>query len=538
VTEKRRNPGPARRTLDAASVTPLSEAPASAAPVAWGALAILAPLGADRFGERFRALDPELGREVVLHLRAPSVGDDVREDRFLDEARRLTKIHHANALELLGADRRDGRLGYWSESYQGTTLEERVARDGPFEPGEVRRIGLELCRALTAIHAVGIIHREVRTTNVLRLEGGRVVLLDSGALGDLPPGREEAPADALRTLRASAPERLSGEGVSLSTDLFGLGVLLYRLVTGRDPFEAASAEELDQQHRHHQFVPLRERRPALPLDFVRVIEKAIDPEPPRRYSNAPAFERALAATLMAPMLEPAPEPEVRGGVAGLAQWRPAALALTSFAFGTGIALMLLAEPNRSTAPPAATTDAATVAPAGGTGRPAPTLTGPPAPAAAHPRGARVPAGTTAEEPEEHWTYKPIPHTDPTAPPAARATRAAAPHPQSPAVAGATEVLRRLAEGPRMTTDQPAAAGPFAYLTISSVPDHAAVTIDGVHQPELTNATYRVTPGEHWVLVEKRGYEPQQMTPLDLKPGEKLSASVTLAAAPPDSSAAP
>src|SRR5207245_1264621 len=107
-------------------------------------------------------------------------------------------------------------------------------------------------------------------------------------------------------------------------------------------------------------------------------------------------------------------------------------------------------------------------------------------------GPRPPAGT-AEEPEEHWTYKPAPHTDPTAPVPARATRPAAAHPQSPAVAGATEVLRRLAEGPRMTNDQPATAGPFAYLTISSVPDRAAVTIDGVHQPELTNATYRVTP---------------------------------------------
>ena len=534
MTEKQKNAG-VRRTLDAASVTPLSEVPASAAPVAWGRLAILGPLAADRFGERFRAIDAELGREVVLHLRATSTGDDVREERFLDEARRLVKIHHPNALELLGADRRDGRLGYWSEPHEGSTLEELLAREGPFEAGEVRRIGLELCRALTAIHAVGIIHREVRTTNVLRLEGGRVVLLDSGALGDLPPGREEAPADALRTLRASAPERLAGEVVSLSTDLFGLGVLLYRLVTGRDPFEAASAAELDEQHRHHQFVPLRERRPALPLDFVRVIEKAIDPEPPRRYPNAPALERALAATLMAPMLEPAPEPEIRGGVAGLAQWRPAALALTSFAFGTGIALMLLAEPRRPAAPPAVITEAAAVAPAGGTVRPGPTLTGPPAPARA--RGARAPAAT-AEEPEEHWTYKPVPHTDPTAPVPARATRPAAAHPQSPAVAGATEVLRRLAEGPRMTNDQPATAGPFAYLTISSVPDRAAVTIDGVHQPELTNATYRVTPGEHWVLLEKRGYEPQQMTPLDLKPGEKLSASVTLAASPPDSSAAP
>src|SRR5439155_5484492 len=161
VTEKQKNAG-VRRTLDAASVTPLSEVHASGAPVAWGRLAILGPLAADRFGERFRAIDAELGREVVLHLRATSTGDDVREERFLDEARRLVKIHHPNALELLGADRRDGRLGYWSEPHEGSTLEELLAREGPFEAGEVRRIGLELCRALTAIHAVGIIHREVR----------------------------------------------------------------------------------------------------------------------------------------------------------------------------------------------------------------------------------------------------------------------------------------------------------------------------------------------------------------------------------------
>ena len=533
---------PAPAPVAPAPAEPLARVPAPAAPVAWGALAILERLGEDHFGDIFLARDPDLGREVTLRLRpaGPAAGEG-REARFLDEANRLAKVRHPNVIGVRGADRHDERLGIWADRVEGLTLEEHLRRDGPLPPSEVRRTGLELCRALTAIHAAGIIHREVRTSGVVREESGRIVLMDSGSLGDLPPARPFARGDAPDAFaRALAPEQLLGEGVSLSTDVYGLGAVLYRLVSGHDPVEAETIAELVEKLRSRQVVPLRERRPALPLDFARVIEKALDPEPARRYPNAVALERALAATLTAPLSPPAPEPTAAEGASGwlarLERWRSTASAAAALAFGFTVAAMLIAKPTPSRvqppseSPPLTLEALRSVAP-----------DGPPAPPHLLARLPHMPAAPAPDEPEEHWVYQPIPRTTPYGLPIHRPA-APAPAPlargTSRAVANATAVLRALAQGPAMSTEGPALADSSAYITITTVPAGAWVTIDGVLEPRATNATFRVDPGLHWVSVEKPGYEPQVLPPLSLAPGQKLRAGVTLAAGAPDSSATP
>lgn len=533
------DPGRTGGTGAAPPQAPLPGAPPEAAPVAWGSLAILERIGDDHFGEIFRAHDPALGREVTLRLRPSDLeDDDVKEARFLDEAKRLAGVRHPNVLGVHGAGRCDGRLGMWADRLSGQTLEAQLLRDGPLPASEVRRVGLDLCHALAAIHAVGIIHREVCASAVVREDSGRIVLMGSGSLGDLPRRRDEtSDAGVADTLAlALAPEQLLGQGVNLSTDVYGLGVLLYRLVSGRYPVEAESVLELAEHHARRLFEPLRDRRPALPLDFVRVVEKAIDPEPAQRYPNAVALERALASTLMAPMSAPAPAPAAPRPLRGvfplgpLMRWRSGIVSAAAFAFGCMVAVMLMAEPSpsRISAPAASAT--------------APPLPeGPPAPAAwAHrPRPSPAPAES---EPEEQWAYKPVPRTTAYGPPIQRPARPAAPpvNPPSGAVAGATRVLRALAQGPPMQVEAPAPAAvePVATLTLTTVPDRAQVTIDGIRQRQLSNGSYQIEPGQHWIMVEKLGYLPQQMPPLVLVAGQKLRATLTLAAGPPDSLSTP
>jgi hypothetical protein len=187
--------------------------------------------------------------------------------------------------------------------------------------------------------------------------------------------------------------------------------------------------------------------------------------------------------------------------------------------------MLIAEPtpSRIAAPPVS------LAP------PAPEFEGPPIPAAIAAR-LRPFSAPTVSEPDEQWAYKPVPRTSSYGPPTQRAAREAAPpaKPPSGPVAGATAVLRALAQGPRMPADAPAPVESFGYLILTTEPEHARVTIDGVPQPEVTNATYRIEAGQHWVRVEKPGYQPQDLPPIELLSGQKLRAGVTLAAAPHDS----
>jgi len=255
----------------------------------WGHLELLARLGEGSFGEVFRARDPSLDREVALKLRRAgpgTAGDSGR--RLLEEARRLARVRHPNVVAVHGADLADGRVGIWTELVEGQTLEERLDVDGPMGAGEAVTVGLDLCRALASVHASGLVHGDVKAANVLRERGGRIVLTDLGSA-------TEAGALAVTGSPATlAPEVLDGGPSTPSADLYSLGVLLYHLLTGRYPVDPKPAGSRGEAPGQGARVPLRDLRPDLPLELVRVIERAMEPEPDRRYGSAGALEQALA----------------------------------------------------------------------------------------------------------------------------------------------------------------------------------------------------------------------------------------------------
>src|SRR5204862_2087023 len=97
-----------------------------------------------------------------------------------DEARMLAQVRHPNVVTVYGADRCEGRVGLWMEFIHGQTLEQVVCERGPFGAGEATLIGLDLCRALSAVHRAGLLHRDIKAHNVMREDGGRIVLMDFG----------------------------------------------------------------------------------------------------------------------------------------------------------------------------------------------------------------------------------------------------------------------------------------------------------------------------------------------------------------------
>ncbi|HSM50048.1 MAG TPA: protein kinase, partial [Thermoanaerobaculia bacterium] len=260
----------------------------------WGHLELISRLGEGSFGEVYRARDPNLDREVALKLRRSGPGppgDSGR--RLLEEARRLARIRHPNVVAVHGADLCDGRVGVWTELVEGQTLEERLAVDGPLGAGEAVAIGLDLCRALAAIHAAGLVHGDVKAANVLRERGGRIVLTDLGS----------ATEAGLRPLTGSpatlAPEVHEGGPATPAADLYSLGVLLRRLLTGEAAASAGRSVAVDGRGRDLR-VAIRDLRPDLPDALVRVLERAAEPDPEGRYPSAGAFEQALARTAEPP----------------------------------------------------------------------------------------------------------------------------------------------------------------------------------------------------------------------------------------------
>jgi hypothetical protein len=278
----------------------------------WGELRAVEKLGEGGFAEVWRAWEPALAREVALKLRRADPGA-IGVSRWLKEAQRLARVRHPNVLQVYGADVNDGRPGLWTELVRGRTLEERLLADGPSGALEAALVGLQICAALAAVHGAGLVHGDVKTRNVMR-EGtampsatasgaGRIVLMDFGTASEVEPGG--GVANAAGTPLFAAPELLAGESPSVASDLYAMGVVLYRLVTGEFPVHASSLDELRGKLTRGEVTALRERRPDLPPGFLHIVERLLDLDPSKRFRTAAEAERALAATLApaAPIVE-------------------------------------------------------------------------------------------------------------------------------------------------------------------------------------------------------------------------------------------
>lgn len=258
---------------------------------AWGHLTLRQDLGAGPRGLVYRAWDPELGREVVLAI-APDVRTDTAGRDVLHEARVLATIRHPNLAVVYGAERRDGRVGVWLELIDGETLETTLHLVGRFSAREAALIGIDVCSALGAMHAAGIVHRDLSTRQVIRDRNGRIVVIPFGAGRDAPvasaPPRVGPLAEPVPV--CGWPETAHGGPPVVADDIYRVGVLLHRLVSGPTP----SGDP-------HQ--PLADLRSDLTLGFIRVVERALATEPAARHASALALESALA-TLWTPAVPP------------------------------------------------------------------------------------------------------------------------------------------------------------------------------------------------------------------------------------------
>ena len=262
-------------------------------PGRWGDLVLIEEVGAGTFGTVYRAYDPTLDQPVAVKLlhRSEMRHEDLVA-RLLAEGRLLAKARHPNVVTIYGAAEHGGRAGLWMEFIRGLTLEQMLASHGPFSAAEAALIGRDVCQALAAVHHAGLVHRDVKAQNVMRQEGGRFVLMDFGAGGS--SGREAADGRRVGTPLYMAPEVCDGRRASVQSDIYSTGVLLYHLVTGSYPVTGTSLDTLRRAHRRGSRTPLLDARPDVPREFAQAVERAIDPDPARRYASASQFGDALA----------------------------------------------------------------------------------------------------------------------------------------------------------------------------------------------------------------------------------------------------
>ena len=268
---------------------------------------ITAEIGAGGMGVVYRAHDEQLDRDVALKvLPECSLADEAARKQFHKEALALAKLNHPNVATVFEFGSQAGMDFLAMELITGSSLRERL-REGPLNEKEIIRLGAQLSEGLAAAHEQGIVHRDLKPGNVMITPEGRLKILDFGLAKLVRPGPvTDLTADSTMntstvsgTLPYMSPEQLRGQAVDARSDIYAAGVVLYEMASGQRPFPQSQGAELIGAILHQPPEPLTKRiRNAAPLE--RVIEKALEKEPSRRYQTARELSVALEGLTVAP----------------------------------------------------------------------------------------------------------------------------------------------------------------------------------------------------------------------------------------------
>jgi serine/threonine protein kinase len=259
---------------------------------------VLRLLGAGAMGVVFLAEDVRLARPVALKAMLPALSNvPEARARFLREAKAAAALQHDHVVTVyqVGEDRGIPFLAM--QLLEGETLEDRLRRESPLPLRVVLRIGREIAEGLAAAHARGLVHRDIKPANIW-LEAGRdrVKILDFGlarlATEDARVSRSGA---ILGTPAYMAPEQARGEVIGTRADLFSLGCVLYRLATGRLPFQGNDTLAILTALALVVPAPLRELNPAMPAELEDLVARLLEKEPADRPRSAREVAAALGA---------------------------------------------------------------------------------------------------------------------------------------------------------------------------------------------------------------------------------------------------
>jgi len=256
----------------------------------WGHLQVLERIGEGSFGEVFLAYDDILDRDVALKLLKTGQQRPFQSQLFLHEARQLALVRHPNVLAVHGAAIHEGRPGLWCDLIDGNTLSELDPQRADFTKGDWLALIESLALGLRAVHDAGLLHGDVKPSNIMQDHSGQWVLMDFGASLDRSP-------DAAGTAMASgtplymAPEAVLGRSPSTASDVYSLGATLLRVSTGRPVQAAKDWKALREMHRRAVPIDAKDLERALGRPLARLVASMLDHDPEAR----PRLDAILAS---------------------------------------------------------------------------------------------------------------------------------------------------------------------------------------------------------------------------------------------------
>ncbi|MFO7915641.1 MAG: serine/threonine-protein kinase [Candidatus Krumholzibacteriales bacterium] len=243
-------------------------------------------LGEGGMGVVYRAHDIKLNREVALKFLPPGLaaGDTDRE-RFLREARAAAALNHPNVCVIYEIDDRGEHPFIAMELIEGTTLRE-LLREGPLETETVMDYSLQIAGALNAAHQKGIVHRDIKSENIMVTSSGRIKVTDFGLAKILGAVRITRSSSTLGTIAYMPPEHLTGEEVDARADIFSFGVLLYEMLTGRLPFSGEYDSAMIYSILNEEPEPVQKYRTGISSEMLHLLGRALEKDPGQRYQSA------------------------------------------------------------------------------------------------------------------------------------------------------------------------------------------------------------------------------------------------------------
>jgi len=271
----------------------MSNGDPSAQPEQIGKYRIVGTLGQGAMGRVYLGEDPHIGRKVAIKVLSGATGEEARA-RFVEEARTIGHLSHPEIVTLLEFGFHEGQPFLAMEHLEGKSFERWLARRPP--EAAVLGVLLALCRAIDHAHAQGVLHRDVKPSNLQVLEDGRAKLLDFG-IARAGSVALTATGMLMGTPQYLAPEVLNGEGHSTSSDVYAVGLVAYEALTGGNPFAADTLEQCLTRVLTTTPEPLAVLRPDLEAELAGAVQACLARRPADRPETLETLRRALEARI-------------------------------------------------------------------------------------------------------------------------------------------------------------------------------------------------------------------------------------------------
>ena len=253
-----------------------------------------ARIGIGGMGEVRRGVDLRLGRDVAIKfLRSDIAEQTAVRSRFEHEATSAARLSHPSAVTVFDTGESNGVPYLVMECLPGHTLADALL-EGPLPEQRVRQLAVDLLGALHAAHSIGIVHRDVKPSNVLFTDDGRVKLADFGIAKSADLLDQTMTGQLVGTPAYLAPERLRGDEASPASDIYSVGVVLYEALTGRKPFQGDTPIAVAYAIANSTPSPIREHVTDVDPRLARVIHRALAKNPSERFATAAALAAAIS----------------------------------------------------------------------------------------------------------------------------------------------------------------------------------------------------------------------------------------------------